>query len=302
MAKSVLIILVSFFVFFQVSKAQDQLYKRDNSKILVKIQEVNPDEIKYKLYSNLNGPVLSEARNNVILIIYESGLHEVISPTLPEVPAQMNYPTGSMLTMSKNDSLAFYKYSKSLSINFANFMNNELGLMYQYENYKSNYSIVIPMAVGVEKPGVTQSIYFNGNTTPYNGSHYTLNKKLFEIGFGVNYYPSFRSNVNYYIGPVFKFMQYDGTQSYSTGLYNGQYVTSTQYKNSTLTRYTMSITNGVVIRTRSRLNANIFGSLGFKNDAVTASLVDQNSNTTIQAVGNAFSLYFWMGFNVGFCF
>ncbi len=298
MTKTSLSILAFLLLFFQSIKAQDQLFKRDNSKILVKIKEVNPDEIRYKLFTNLDGPLLTESRSNVVLIIYESGLHELISTqpreTIPYVPNPY---------MNKGDSLAFYKYAKSLSINFANFMNNELGLMYQYENYKSNYSIVIPMAVGVDKPGVTQSVYFNGNNTNYNGSNYTLNKKLFELGFGVNYYPSFKTNVNYYIGPVFKFMQYDGTQSYISSVYNGIYnVTSTQYKNSTLTRYSMSITNGVIIRTRSRLNANFFGSLGFKNDAVNASIIDQTTKNTIKAVGNAFSLYFWMGFNVGFCF
>jgi len=72
------------------TKAQDQLFKKDNSKLLVKITEVSPDEIKYKLFNNLNGPIYVVNKSEVSLLIYENGQHEVIN-TAP-MPAVIYQP------------------------------------------------------------------------------------------------------------------------------------------------------------------------------------------------------------------
>src|SRR5687768_14450632 len=74
-------------------RAQDQLYKSDNSKVLVKILEVGPEEIKYKLHSNLTGPTYVENRKNVNLIIYENGKHEVLNAEQSATPATTS-PSG----------------------------------------------------------------------------------------------------------------------------------------------------------------------------------------------------------------
>ena len=39
-----------------VSKAQDVIVKKDGSTVVSKVLEVNQDDIKYKKYSNLDGP------------------------------------------------------------------------------------------------------------------------------------------------------------------------------------------------------------------------------------------------------
>src|SRR4051812_46480014 len=84
---------LAFLIFFvQNIVAQDQLYKTDNTKVLAKILEVGPTEIKYKMYSNLNGPTYVELREHVILIIYENGQHEVMSQNTP-VQNPTNFPT-----------------------------------------------------------------------------------------------------------------------------------------------------------------------------------------------------------------
>jgi hypothetical protein len=209
-------------------------------------------------------------------------------------------PYGNNRPMSREDSLRCFKHQESISLNFMNFMYNEIGLIYQKDVFRSNYNIIVPLAIGVERPGVTQSTYFSG-------TRYTLNRKLFEVGFGINYYPSLRTMANYYIGPAIRYMQYDGQQSYnysspSTYPYPYSYQNKTIYKNSTLSRYCISVTNGVIFRTRSRLIINMFGSLGFKNDVVSSLIVDPNTNKEVAAVSSPFSLYFWTGFAVGFTF
>ncbi|MDI1353466.1 MAG: hypothetical protein PSX36_01020 [bacterium] len=279
--------------------AQDQLFKKDNTKVLVKITEVGLDEVKYKLFSNLTGPTYIDNKRDIALIIYENGIHEVMTNTVPGKPAEAQagkvttdeYPQNNARPMnSKKDSASYFKYSNSISINFFNFVNNELGIIYQKEYFKNNFNIQIPFAVGADKPYVTQSTYFNSN----NYGSYTLNRKIFEVGFGINYYPSLRNSANYYIGPSFRYMQYDGTQTY------GGYQLYTN--NSVLTRYCMSITNGLVLRTQSRIVIAVFGSLGFKHDAVSSMLEDPITKQPINPVSTSFNLYFWTGFNVGFCF
>ena len=278
--------------------AQDQIYKKDNTKLSVKILEVGIDEIKYKLWDNLTGPTYIENKRNVDIIIYSNGQHEVIKSS-PAAPVQQREPEYAAAPapvrpkpMDKKDSLLFYRYSHNISINFLNFFNNEIGILYQREFFKSRINIILPFAFGVEQPGITQSVYFTG--TGNNG--YTLQRKLYEVGFGINYYPSFKTNVNYFIGPMFRYMKYDGIQTFYP--YTGMYV---QQKNNTLSRFCMTITNGFVIRTRSRLTTTIFGSLGFKSDAINDPITDQYG-IPVSSLESPLSLYFWSGFTVGYNF
>lgn len=287
---------------FSLMKAQDQLFKKDNSKLLVKITEISPDEIKYKLFSNLNGPTYVESKSQVILIIFENGKHEVISSqrpaneTVPAAEYRRDYVSG----MSRADSLLYFKYNESISLNFLSLVNMELGMIYQRDFLKSNFSVIIPMAIGIDGPALTQSIYYN------NGSPRTiLDRKLFEVGIGLNYYPSLRKAVNYYVGPVVRYMQYDATQVYNFNNYVGpgyQYQYTTINKNIILSRYCISVTNGIVMRTKSRLVFNIFGSLGFRNDVLSSQIVNPNTNLPVTDNSNNLSLYFWSGFNIGFTF
>lgn len=303
-----LLVILSFLICAGVFKAQDQLFKKDNSKLLVKITEISPEEIKYKLYSNLNGPTYVVSKNEVSLVIFENGQHEVITSaeeTAPASPRQQQpdavRPRAGM-GMSRPDSLKYYQYSESISMNFFNFLNMEVGMIYQKDFFRNNFNIMVPAAIGLERPSVTESVYFNGN----NSTGINLDRKLFELGFGVNYYPSLRFPVNYYVGPMFRYMQYNCEQVYT-------YYTPNQYpytytpptvikKTGTLSRYCITITNGIIFRTKSRLLINMFGSVGFKNDVISNEIVDPRTNQTVKLLNTPFNLFFWGGFAVGFCF
>jgi hypothetical protein len=299
-----LLILSVFIGFITPASAQDQLFKNDNSKLLVKITEISPDEIKYKLFSNLTGPTYVESKNEISLIIYENGQHEVIVHSPVSSPSMQSAGMRPVNRggMTRADSLMYYKHSENVSLNFLSFVNMELGFIYQKDFFRNNFNLIIPLAIGVEKPSLTQSTFFNyyGNNGQLN-----LNRKLFEVGLGINYYPSLRSPINYYIGPVLRYMQYSAQQTYGYSYYSGP--GSTAYykildKDVTLTRYCVSITNGFIIRTRSRLMFNIFGSLGFKNDVIIGGIIDPNTNIPVKVNNSGLNLYFWSGFNIGFAF
>lgn len=288
-----------------IGKTQDQLYKKDNTKLLVKITEVSPDEIKYKLSNNLSGPTYVVSKSEVTLLIYENGQHEVIDvaprASNDQRPAAMPPQPRTVMGMTRADSAKYYRYPSSISLNFFNFINSEVSMLYQRDFYKSNFNIVIPVAVGLDRPVLTESIYYNNGN-----ANIKLNKKLFEIGFGMNYYPSLRFPVNYYVGPSFRFLQYSCQQTY---YYRPPYSPANPYqygatmtKNATLSSYCYSITNGLIFRTRSRLMLNMFGSLGFKSDRISNMIVDPTTGQDVNPLRNSVSLYFWTGFAIGFSF
>lgn len=82
-----LLLLLS--VFFAVTaQAQDVIVKKDGSTILSKVLEVNQTDIKYKKFSNQNGPTYTINKSEVMSINYESGdkdtFEEVAQPAQQE--------------------------------------------------------------------------------------------------------------------------------------------------------------------------------------------------------------------------
>lgn len=314
-------LLFSFAVMFaSYINAQDQLFKKDNSKLLVSILEINPTEIKYKMFDNPNGPVYTERISNVSMIIYQDGRHEVIGaniapaphsvvppPAIPQIENLASYAKRRY----KEDSLVRYGHSNNVSLNLLNFLNREVGLMYQHDFFKRNFNIQIPVSFGVGEPDLTQGVYFgnmnnNYNNYYYNTSNYSynLNKKKFDVGLGINYYPflDYSNGFNYYMGVMFKYSQFDGTQNYTYSI--GNYNYSTISKNSTLVCYAGGITNGFIIRSRSRLTLALHATIGLLNSTVSNSekIKDPNTNIVIEPFKNETSLFFSPGFNIGFSF
>lgn len=59
--------------------AQDLITKRDGGNIQAKITEVGQNEIKYKRFDNLDGPIFSIASAEVLSIKYENGEEDVFN-------------------------------------------------------------------------------------------------------------------------------------------------------------------------------------------------------------------------------
>ena len=59
--------------------AQDVVVKKDGSTILAKVLEVNQDNIKYKKFSNQNGPTYTINLSEVMSVNYENGDKDVFN-------------------------------------------------------------------------------------------------------------------------------------------------------------------------------------------------------------------------------
>lgn len=72
-------------VSFRVS-AQDVIITRDSKKIEARVLEVNEETIRYKKYSNPDGPEYVHPKNDIITIVYENGRVEVFEMENASVP------------------------------------------------------------------------------------------------------------------------------------------------------------------------------------------------------------------------
>lgn len=58
-------------------QAQDIITTKDGKDIQSKILEVNPNEVKYKKYNNLDGPTFTLSKSEILIVRYENGENEV---------------------------------------------------------------------------------------------------------------------------------------------------------------------------------------------------------------------------------
>ena len=113
--------------------AQDIITKKDGTDIKAKVSEVGVNEIKYKDFSNLEGPVYTMPVADVLMITYENGERDVFanqasgSKSIPEGIMTLDHWTGRLsingISIDKNstylyftpDSEALYKKGDTIS-------------------------------------------------------------------------------------------------------------------------------------------------------------------------------------------
>ncbi len=74
-----IVFFVMAFSFVSTLNAQDIITLKDGSDIQAKILEINASEIKYKKYSNPDGPIYTIQKNDVLIVQYENGEKDVFS-------------------------------------------------------------------------------------------------------------------------------------------------------------------------------------------------------------------------------
>jgi hypothetical protein len=310
-----------------IGYAQDQLFKRDNSKLEVKILEINPTEIKYKLFTYQDGPTIIISKKDVALIIYQNGVHEVIqSPEIQANTGSSPYAVYNYKPYSKSntDSINKVNFTKLISTKNALFFNTLdpvngcLGLSYFREFAKNNFNIYIPVNVGFAEPIMTQSLFQTFSNSLYNYGGYLTNfkftRKVAEAGFGIHFQTSGNRAVTHFIGPYFGMAQFNGTfqdnnnQSYydpNTGNYIYQNPSNILH-GFVMNRYYYMIDNGILFRINNHFNIMMLASFGYKQDVFIANnpkTYVQNNYGSNNIYSNDFnSLFPINAFKCGFSF
>ena len=81
-------LLIAFAIIFGsciTVSAQDVITKKDGTDIQAKILEVTTTEVKYKKFSNLEGPVFTLLKSDILIVRYENGENEVFNESQKSV-------------------------------------------------------------------------------------------------------------------------------------------------------------------------------------------------------------------------
>ena len=112
-----------------VSMSQDVIVKKDGTTILSKVLEISSAEIKYKKWSNQDGPMYSIDKSEVHSINYQNGEVELMSKT-------------STVAKSLSENERMLRKGKYLSINGRNLSLEEVQSLVDQQTYETYLSAV----------------------------------------------------------------------------------------------------------------------------------------------------------------
>jgi len=241
-------VVLSLFLLFLVAasmQSQDILYTISGDKILSKVTEVNPTDIKYKDFSNLEGPVYVISKTDVVLIRFSDGSTQIINA---DAPAFSPKSKEKAVTAPEKKPLNLYYLNKNMiSINAMALANGDVTLLYDKEFFESKLCLTL-----------LGGYNFNSNMGILNlpvVDSWPNSKKKYDAGLGINFMPRNTRRVQYFVGLMAKYMTYDYEQAVFV---NGQSVIS-RHDGAQLS---FMVTNGWLFRVTPQLNFKFFGSVG----------------------------------------
>ena len=287
-----LAILCAFFIGGNLS-SQDQLFKKDNTKLEVKILEINPTEIKYKLFNYEDGPIITVLKSEVALIIYKNGMHEVITAS-PEISIVKDQEFKKNVKLEKwelqkkreadriaeqeaGDSIAsagaknVLLTKNTIGVNMLEPMNGCIGVTFLREFANHYLNAYVPINIGVTTPFANQQTVstFHLINDNYNIANYKFTRKTIEIGLGINFQTNSTKQATYFVGPLVEVAQYVGTfDTYYYNNYNGQ--ASQVNHGFVMNRWSYMINNGAIFRPTKNFTIILSGAIGFRKDSYVA--------------------------------
>lgn len=107
---------IIFYTLFTISTitnsfSQDMITKKSSEDIKAKVIEVTINEIKYKKFDNLNGPLFTILKSDVLMIRYENGSKDIFNEVQNSVTA--NASSNDMSIKGRQDAITNYKGKSS---------------------------------------------------------------------------------------------------------------------------------------------------------------------------------------------
>jgi hypothetical protein len=174
----------SIFLIFIISsialQAQDIITLNNAEEIIAKVDQIGLDEVTYRKYNNLNGPIYKIKKSSIFMIKYENGIKEVFNKPgeitqtktiSPNPSPQLTFSNGKFLLnnnrLNYNDVGNLMAASKNANAYETFSIANE-----QYKASKPTR--VIGLIVGIIGSVVTAQtlmIYTLNNTSSYNNDN-----------------------------------------------------------------------------------------------------------------------------------
>jgi len=236
--KTLTTIFMLLFAFILNSYSQDVIYKKDGSKEEAKITLVGDKNIQYKKFSNLEGPVYTMPKSDIVLITYENGQYELMQP---------EHETGK----SSKQELS------------ANFTKNMLGY-HLFDVVYGDFTISYERILSSGTVGISIPIGFGyAYNTDYFGNSGEWVKNLFYSGVGVNFYPTGQGKWRYFLGPEVRIGYGKTTYWQSVWDDNGNYISDYQVDDEGV--YTkFFVNNGVMFTPVRNLSVSAIVGMGVR--------------------------------------
>lgn len=248
-------------------KAQDIITKNDSSKVQAVVLEINPTQLRYKLFNYPEGPIITESKTQLAYVVFKNGLTERFAKeamagkaydpntyNLDKVPVA---PYDPQARAKKYEAL--YRHKNYIGFNYLTLLNTAFGFNYMRDLKKAHLLIHVPFAVGFGTPLITNLVY-GGDYDTYKTIRYE--KMNYRLGISPLFSPSMRSPVNFLIGPSFTFSEYRlvvSTANPRTGVETGN--TFKLYRS----HYGLSV--GFLARITGRFNTCLLFTMGVRDDS-----------------------------------
>lgn len=260
-----LLFFIANFIF-----AQDTIYLNSREKIIAKVQEINPTQVKYKLFSSPDGPVYIVNKEQIWKIVYSDGHSEFFRD---------------------EDDTEEIKDIRPILIGV-----NSFELMFGFVTLNAEYyfpeqgiGIKMPVSIGL------RGIKGDAGNYPYNydeGFYYYNRMKVVSIGTQLLFYPGkMKHRVNYFTGLAFEYGRM------FTNHYTYNYPNYYAFSKATHDWFGTGIVNGIMINLSDRVSLGMSAIVGLE---VIYKSYQQNSvgitTTHYEAMGR---MDFTLGFRFG---
>ena len=172
-----------------ITYGQDTLFKVDGTILLTKIIELNQTQVKYKLYSNPEGPTYVAGKEFISQIVYENGVVEIF-------PVHENANIAPILKIDPR-SVDFGR--NFISINLFDLLGrNTLTISYEYTFKNGLSSFKVPISIKLDD------------------IDYYDDRKVFGIGLDYYLYPFGQGKSKLFYGPSFEYKKFDSATYFQT--------------------------------------------------------------------------------------
>src|ERR1041385_5063410 len=145
MLRAVNLFVVFCFAFLlQSIRAQDLIYLNNGSKLETIVKEISTSEIKYKNFTNQDGPTYIVSKNDVLMIEYKNGVVEILNPTPSSIsPIKTETLAPKREIVKKGPYELYYLNKNCLYFNGIALANSDIALLYDREFAKSRLSLTV---------------------------------------------------------------------------------------------------------------------------------------------------------------
>jgi hypothetical protein len=222
--KLVTCILLTFFI-STISSAQDIIVTFNGEEIKSKVMEVSINEIKYKKFENINGPLYGILKSSVLMIKYENGSKDVFSNINNN---NTNY-TSQIINLNKNKNQVLFGVGLGIGKAFmANLYENEnrtIGNTKGIVKFNQTVNVNFPIYYNINNKisfltGISTffSKYTIQNTTTYSTSTISPSLLIIDIPFDFSYKFKFKKSIiQVFGGPNLSFVGW----TFSRGIFDG---------------------------------------------------------------------------------